>query len=206
MLTLNFETKEEWLKARKGRITGTGLGDITPKVRGEGKKIGFYQLAADKLTIEEEGDIDESDMERGTRLEPEALEVFAKKIGKKVDTGLKLWVRSDEQSLAVSPDGTIGKKAAVDTKCLGSARHLEAFVTQRLPSDYEMQKLEYFIVNDDLETLYFAFYDPRFISEKLKFFVLEFHRKDLEEDIKKYTEIAKQELKLIEALVAEFTF
>ena len=36
-----------------------------------------------------------------------------------------------------------------------------------VPDDYKPQVLQYFIVNSDLETVYFSFYDDRFYSDKL---------------------------------------
>ena len=50
MRTLTFETKEAWAEARRGKITGTRLKDIIVK-RGTGKKIGFYELIAERLGI-----------------------------------------------------------------------------------------------------------------------------------------------------------
>jgi hypothetical protein len=48
-------------------------------------------------------------MDRGKRLEDEAIERFAKETGKKVNTDLVLWMRDDDENIAVSPDGSIGK-------------------------------------------------------------------------------------------------
>ena len=77
----SFETKEDWLIARRGKITGSALKDIIVK-RGTGKKIGFYKLIAERLAIPD--GTEESAMDRGTRLEIEALERFEKETGKTV--------------------------------------------------------------------------------------------------------------------------
>src|SRR3990167_5082243 len=103
MKTFNFETREEWLAARRGKITGSRLKDLITK-RGTGRKIGFYELIAEKLGIPAD---DESAMDRGARLETEAIEQFVKETGKKVDTSLVIWTRDDDENIAISPDGFI---------------------------------------------------------------------------------------------------
>lgn len=200
MQTLKFEDKESWLAARRGKITGSRLKDIVMK-RGTGKKIGFYELIAERLGIPAD---DESPMERGSRLEPEAIARFEKETGKKVNTDLVIWTRDDEESIALSPDGFIGKTEAVECKCLSSAKHIEAYLTQEIPSDYEFQVFQYFIVNDKLKTLYFCFYDPRILVKD--FFYIEVKRADIEADIKDYLEYQRNVLKEVEEAVNKLTF
>ena len=204
MKTLSFETKEEWLDARRGKITGSKLKDIVVK-RGTGKKIGFYQLIADRLGIPAD---DENPMERGIRLESEALQTFAKETGKKIDTSLVIWTREDNEDIAYSPDAfTLHKKIpteCVETKCLASARHIEALLTQQIPDEYEFQKLQAFIVNDDLQTLYFVFYDPRLLARP--FFYLTIKRSELQAEIDQYLAYERDVLAEIDKIVLELTF
>lgn len=163
MLVQQFEDRDQWLAARLCRITGSRLKDIVVK-RGTGKKIGFYELIAERIGLPADG---ENPMDRGTRLESEAVERFELMTGKKVDTSLVIWTREDNPNIAVSPDAFVvpgeGKKIteAVETKCLASARHIEAVLTNEIPGEYKEQSLQYFIVNDDLQKLHFCFYDPR---------------------------------------------
>lgn len=207
MKILTYEDKAQWLTARLGKITGTRLKDIVVK-RGTGKKLGYYELIAERLSVSEE-DFDgyipnETPMDRGTRLQKIALEEFSKQTGKKIDDKLVLWVRDDNESIAISPDGTvIGEEAAIETKCLASARHVEAYLTQAVPDEYEFQKLQYFIVNEKLQTLYFAFYDPRIPA--IQFFFLKIERKEIEEDIKTYLEYQRTVLKEVEEIVLKLS-
>ena len=203
MKTTTYTDREEWLQARKGKITGSRLADIIVK-RGTGKKIGFYELIAERLSTDPEGlAFDETPMERGTRLEPEAMACFVEATGKKVDTSLVMWSRDDNDSIAVSPDGFIGKLEAVETKCLSSAKHLKAFLTQQVPEDYEEQVTQYFIVNDQLRTLWLAFYDPRI--PLLDFFFLEVKRADIEDDIEDYLEQERNVIAEVDKIVLEIT-
>lgn len=195
MKILKFKNREEWLAGRIGKITGSRLKDIIVK-RGNGKKLGYYELIAERLAIAPDG---ENPMDRGTRLESEAMDMFIKETKKKVDTSLVIWAREDNGSIAISPDGFIGKKEAVEVKCLSSARHIEAWLTQVVPDEYEMQAIQYFIVNDDLETLYLAFYDPRLPCKV--FFYLTIKRKDLQEKIAEYLDYQRKTLAEIDEIV-----
>lgn len=200
MKTLKFEDRESWMAARRGKITGSKLKDIVVK-RGTGKKIGFYELIAERLGIPSDG---ENAMERGTRLEPEALAMFEKEYGKKVDTSLIIWTRDDNESIAVSPDGFMAKETeAVDAKCLSSARHIEAWLTQQIPDEYEFQKIQYFIVNDKLKKLHFAFYDPRLLAKP--FFIITVDRKDIQADVDIYLKYEHDTLAEIDGIVNNLT-
>ncbi len=193
-----FNKEEEWLEARRGKITGTRLKDLVTK--GSTRKIGFYEIIAERIAIPAS---DENVMDRGKRLEDEALELFAKRTGKKVKNDLVIWSRDEDENIAISPDGSIGKTEAVECKCLSSARHLEAYITKEIPSEYWYQVLQYFIVNDKLKKVYFLFYDPRL---PIDLFHLEVTRKEVEEEVKQYLELEKQVLTEISKWETELTF
>jgi len=74
MKTVSFEDRDEWLAARKTKITGSRLKDIYG-VRKE-RKQGFWELLAERLEV---GD-DQSDnpMQRGSDLESDAIKMFEK--------------------------------------------------------------------------------------------------------------------------------
>lgn len=200
MKITHFDSNEDWLAARVGKITGSSLKDIVVK-RGTGKKIGFFQLIADRIALPADG---EDAMARGHRLEPEAIARFEAVTKKKVDTSLVMWTRSDNENIAVSPDGFIGKHEAVEVKALSSARHLEAVITNTIPDEYEMQVIQYFAVNDELKKLYFVLYDPRL---KVKdFHVIEVTRKQVQEQVKAMLEYQEQTLKEIDKIVKSLSF
>ena len=179
MKITKYDNEESWLEGRIGKITGTRAGNLILK-SGKGKKIGYYETLAERVAIPPN---EENAMDRGKRLEDFAIERFTKETGKKVDNDLQIWCREDDESIAVSPDGMIGKTEAVEVKCLNSARHCEAYLTNKIPSDYNEQVLQYFVVNDKLKKVYFVFYDPRMPKD---FFYFEINREEKE------TEIAEQ--------------
>lgn len=200
MKVLKFTDEQDWLDARRGRITGTRLGSLLSK-RDKKPLKGFYEIIAERVAVPHDG---ENVMDRGKRLEDEALERFAKETGKKVSADLVLWCRDDDENIALSPDGVIGKTEAVEAKCLNSAGHIEAWLTKQVPNEYEHQVLQYFIVNDKLKKLYFVFYDPRL--PKIDFFFLEISRKDMEEKINEYLTMEKDVLAQIAAIESQITF
>lgn len=200
MQTLKFENREDWMLARRGKITGSRLKDLIVK-RGTGKKKGFYELIAERVAVESNG---ENPMDRGQRLEDIAIAKFTEMTGKEVDTTLVLWMREDDDNIAVSPDGVISKTEACEVKCLNSASHIEALLTHDVPSEYQDQALQYFIVNDDLDTLFFIFYDPRMTVKDLFWLVLT--REELKEKIGEYYVYQKDVLAEVEKIVSELTF
>lgn len=194
-----FSNEEEWLEARLGKITGTRLKDLVSK-RGDGKKIGYYELIAERIAIPPSS---ENAMDRGKRLEDYAIERFIKETGIDVSNELVMWTREDDENIAVSPDGSIGRKGAVECKCLSSARHIEAWLTKKIPSEYQHQKVQYFIVNDELEKLYWVFYDPRMPKD---FFYFVVTREEVQAEIDEYLALERQVLAEIAEIEKELTF
>lgn len=211
MKTTLYENRDEWLFGRRGKITGSRLKDIVVK-RGTGKKIGYYELIAERLGVPAD---QENMMERGSRLEADAIERFVEETKVKVDTSLVIWTRDDNESIAISPDGFIGDKEAVEAKCLSSARHIEAFLTKEIPDEYRMQAIQYFIVNDELETLHVVFFDPRFAmfvdpdtskKNKIDYFVLDVKRVEVEKEVAEYLEYQRNVIKEVNDIVNQLTF
>lgn len=200
MKTLKFETREEWLEARRGKITGSRLKDIVVK-RGTAKKIGFYELIAERLGIAADS---ENPMDRGTRLESEAMEKYVEVTGEKIDTSLVIWTRDEDESIAISPDGFKGKTKAVEVKCLASARHIEAYLTKQIPDEYEFQKLQYFIVNDKLKECDWVFYDPRLLA--MPFFTIRVTREEVQDQVDQYLDYQRGILLEVNEIVNQLTF
>ena len=193
---------QEWLDYRKGKISGTMISALYSK-RGN-RKIGFYELIAERLAIDPD---DENRMDRGLRLEDEAIEKFTEKTGKKVER-VGICAHDKYPSIINSPDGLIkdGKfyTEAVEVKCLSSPRHLQALVENKVPDEYEAQKLQYFIVNPKLNTLYFVFYDDRVRSNPLH--IIEIHRKDLNDLPEKFLQFQLEQLKEVNKIIEELAF
>lgn len=191
MKITKFKDREEWLLARRGKITGSKVKDILVK-RGNGEKVGYYQLIADKLAVLSDGLEDVSDMERGNTLEENAIKEFVRESGKSVNTDLVIFEHSTIDNIALSPDGYIEEngeiKEMVEIKCLSSARHIEALIKKEIPKEYKEQIQWYFIVNEDLDRVYMCFYDPRMTVHE--FFYIVVNRSDYEDGELEYLETA----------------
>lgn len=203
MKLLRFNNREDWLDARKGKIMGTKAGSLLSK-RDQKPLKGYYELIAERVAIPHDG---ENVMDRGLRLEEEALDKFQKQTGKKVekatDDNLMVCVREDFPDIGYSPDGLIGKTEDVEVKCLNSAAHIEAYLTKGIPSEYRSQIIQGFVVNDKLKTRYMVFYDPRM---PVDMFFLTLDRKDFKEEIEEYLELEKSVLEEVERITNDLTF
>lgn len=168
------------------------------------KKLEYYQILADQVAVArdeetfDDGSSYGNPMDRGTGLEDVAAKLFADQFDKRIfEVGCCI---ADEDARVInSPDrliipdklkgnaisdlvakvneGKLKITESVEVKCLGSAKHLMAFFERKVPEDYWTQKVQYFAVNKDLQTLYWVFYDPRI--PMLPMFVLVIQREDL---------------------------
>lgn len=197
------QNSQEWLDARKGKITGSKAGDVITK-RGNGVKIGVYKLIAERMGIDDDGG---SPMERGHALEEEAIRLFSEQYGKPVHR-VGFCISDEDPDIANSPDGMImeGDKytEGIDAKCLNAANHLKAWFEQEVPSDYEEQVLQYFIVNPDCQLVHVVFYDPRVTAKSL--FWLTTKREDVLEEIEASKAYQLKVLADVRAKVESLTF
>jgi len=148
----------------------------TPKARQEA----IFEVIAQRLTVGVESEY-ENPMDRGNRLEPDAIAMFELETGKKVET--VGFCEDDNPQIANSPDGLIGKDEAIEVKCMGGKNHVKMWLTNEIPTDYKWQVRQYFVVNDKLKTLYFVGYNPDIPTHHTH--IIEVARKDIEADIKK---------------------
>lgn len=201
MQILNLEQKSnEWLNARLGKVTGTGLKKIvgTKTTRDEY----FYELLAQRLSCEPHDD--ENAMERGDRLEEEARQEFERVYKKKVER-IGFILSDENQNIACSPDGLIKNKGvyneALEIKCLSSKNYLKAVIENQIPKDYYAQVVNYFIVNDDLKKLYFFLYDPR--VQIKPYHTIEVLKEEIKDDIINYKQQALETLNRVESTIQE---
>ena len=137
-------------------------------------------------------------------MESVALEFFEAHTGKIVDQ-VGFVSRDDNPYIASSPDGLIknGNKytEAVEVKCPSTAVYLEGWLEDKIPKDYEPQAIQYFIVNDDLEKLYFITFDPRVTIHPMH--IIEMHRSEVEQKIAEYKLLQEVMLAKVESTLNE---
>lgn len=196
----NIEQRtDEWHHLRKGKITGTTLKSIlgTPKARQDA----LYEIVAERLTVGVDSEVDyENPMDRGVRLEPDALSAFELERGLQVDR-IGFAEDSNNSLIANSPDGLIGEDQAIEAKCMGGKNHVKVWLTNEVPDEYEWQVVQYFVVNEKLKKLYFVSYNPDIPVHPLH--IIEVNREEIEEDIKRARVAQEVFLSEVEAILKE---
>jgi len=213
--------REAWLDLRRGLITGTKARGIRPLIRGADRTpMGFWSLLAEKVSIASDG---EPDMDRGQRLEKDAVEQIAKKYKLDVDDDPGMWVSSDSPEIGLSPDAA--EKAsrptwAIEAKALATKNHLKFIFKDKLahkekdyrainsvPNEgttcFKEQVIQYFVVNERLKMLYFGLYDDRVAFDKYILHVIKIEREDIKDEIKEQKEVQLNALKEINLLIKE---
>lgn len=182
---------EDWKALRLGKITGTKLGKLYKQNKSgdlTGHKIGFYEIIAERMATPDEDGLG-SNIERGTRLESEAIDEAEKKLGMTFTRG-NVWKLDDGQ--ITSPDGyTEDMTEAIEVKCLASSRHIMAIATSTPPEEYMAEYMSYFIVNPKLERLHVCLYDPRFPTESTRLAIMTLTRVEFEDDIANWRAVAQ---------------
>lgn len=159
-------------------------------------------------------------MARGHILEYEALAMFTEVTGKNIHPACAVWEREDNSSIYISPDGVVIEEAelekditlitsheAVEVKCLDNAETIKAFLTGRYPSEYRAQIIKYFVVNAELEKLYFVLYTDTIPGLDLQIF--EITRAEIADNITEAMAFEDELMKLIDrdaARIAELAF
>lgn len=187
----------EWHQIRKGKITGTQLKDImgTPAKRQDA----IYEIIAERLTVGVEAEESyENAMDRGIRLEPDAISAFELETGLLVET-IGFCEDDTNPMIANSPDGLIGETEAVEAKCMGGKNHVKMWLKNEVPDEYKWQVVQYFIVNDKLEKLYFIGYNPDITVHPLH--IIEVKRNEIQDSIEKAAVGQKQFLVEVEDII-----
>lgn len=151
-----------------------------------------------------------SAMLRGQILEEEARDLISEKLGKKIIPG-RVWQSEENEYMICSPDGEIvddtGKVSeAVEIKCLDSWKVVKAYYEKHPPLDYEAQIIQYFLVNENLQKLYFCIYSDVFTNPDLGLQIFELKREDYREKIELTGRVQNATLGLVEREVQKLMF
>lgn len=168
---------DEWHHLRKGKVTGTTLKALMSS-RKDTREDAIYEIVAERLMVGVQSE--ENAMDRGTRLEPEAIAMFELETGKEV-TIMGMCEDDEQPNIANSPDGLIGDTEAIEVKCMGGKNHVKMWLTNQVPDEYEWQVVQYFVVNEKLEKLYFVAYNPDIPVHMLH--IIEVGRDEIQEKI-----------------------
>jgi len=178
----------------------------------------IYKLIAEKIAkpINENDYSDRLDgqrfsmMARGEILEEEALQRVSYELGKEFTKG-RVWVSDFNDEIYCSPDGELeiegAVKEAVETKCLDSWRVVKAFYEQQPPDEYRQQIVQYFLVNEKLETLYFCLYSDVFAAAPaMELQIFPIKRKEVEKEVEIAKRLEENVLEIVNREVDKFIF
>ena len=194
----------EWHAVRAGVITGTGLKNACKKDATDY----IYELIAETVAPTEEQWANAA-MERGTELEPLAIEAYEAETGELTEE-VGFCLHEEYDWLGLSPDRLIKRKGkyvkGVEVKCPASKTQLKYIAEGGIPTEYRHQVLMYFIVCDTLKELDFVTYDPRIAIDRLRLNIVNVTRKELQPQIDSTMEILAEFRKEWELINDKLTF
>lgn len=169
LITLDCEQgTEEWLVARLGIPTATGVSNI---VTPTGKKSSSWTAYLAELIAENiEGLGDDSfksgDMQRGNQLEPKARMAYEFETGNDVIQVGGVY-RNADKDMMISPDGLIPeKRKGLEIKCPKMKTHIKYLLEGGVPSEYVIQ-VQVALWVTGYETWDFVSYCPEYQKQTL---------------------------------------
>lgn len=168
LITLNCEQgTEEWLTARLGIPTATGISNI---VTPNGKKSASYNAYLAELVAESIEGLSETfksdSMERGNRLEPQARMAYEFETGNDVIQVGGVYLNADKD-LMISPDGLMPQlKKGLEIKCPKMKTHIKYLLEGGVPTEYIIQVQSALWVTG-YETWDFVSYCPEYEKQTL---------------------------------------
>lgn len=174
LITLDCEQgSEEWLAARLGIPTATGIKNIV--TQSGLKSSGWVSYLAELIAESIEGGSDgfkSNDMQRGNELEPRARMAYEFETGNDVVQVGGVYLNTDKD-LMVSPDGLIPHlKKGVEIKCPKMKTHIKYLLEGGVPVEYVIQVQAALWVTG-YETWDFISYCPEYQKQPLYIYTAE---------------------------------
>ena len=174
LITLDCEQgSEEWLSARLGIPTATGIKNIVTQ-SGQ-KSSGWVSYLAELIAESIEGGSDgfkSNDMQRGNELEPRARMAYEFETGNDVVQVGGVYLNADKD-LMVSPDGLIPSLTkGLEIKCPKMKTHIKYLLEGGVPVEYVIQVQAALWVTG-YETWDFISYCPEYQKQPLYVYTAE---------------------------------
>lgn len=166
---------EEWHYLKTAKIGGTRAKSVQVK-KSITEAVIFDEVMSERNTFfnYEEGFTSEA-MQRGIDLEPLAIEEVTKETGVIFkDAG---WIGRNNYH-GHSPDGiSLCEKIGLEIKCPSAKVHNSYVRENKIPLDYVWQIVNFFAMDESIERLYFASFNPDYLLMPL--FLLEVTRESI---------------------------
>lgn len=178
-----YQGSQEWLNAKLGKIGGSKL----KKVFAANNLDLIDELLAEVGSGLQEEVFFNSAMKRGVEIEPIARDLFSEIHDIEIDE-IGLCVSDEFPNNVCSPDGfSEDRKIGIEIKCPSTKKHVQYIRQGGVPNDYKYQVLNYFLINEKCEKVYFISYDDRYRPKP--YFEVLVNRCDVEHEL---TEIRTQ--------------
>ncbi len=167
-----LQRSSEWFAVRIGRITASRMGDMMAKTKtgwGASRKNYRTELVYERLTGEAWPQRQPTEaMQRGTDLEAEARERYAKRVnfldGLTVEE-VGFCLHPTMPFSGASPDGVVGAEGLLEIKCPNLATHLDT-IERGSVLDYMLQ-CQWQMACTGRQWVDFCSYDPRWALQPL---------------------------------------
>ena len=166
-----IQRSDAWHEIRLGKATASRIADIIAKTKsGYSTSRDNYmaQLVCERLTGQKGESFTNAAMQHGTDTEPlarSAYEAFADVMVEEVG-----FVQHPKIEMAgASPDGLVGLFGMLEIKCPNTATHIEALLTETVPTKYITQ-MQWQMACAQRQWCDYVSYDPR-IRADLQLFV-----------------------------------
>jgi putative phage-type endonuclease len=162
---------EEWFAARLGKVTASRVADVIAKTKsGYSTSRDNYmaQLVCERLTGKQGESFTNSAMQWGTETEPLARSAYEASTDIMVEE-LGFVLHPKIEMAGASPDGLVGLFGMLEIKCPNTATHIEALLTETVPTKYITQ-MQWQMACAQRQWCDYVSYDPR-IRVDLQLFV-----------------------------------
>ena len=165
------QRSDAWFLARLGKVTASRVADVIAKTKsGYSTSRDNYmaQLVCERLTGKQGESFTNSAMQWGTETEPLARSAYEASTDIMVEEiGFVLHPKIEQAG--ASPDGLVGLFGMLEIKCPNTATHIEALLTETVPTKYITQ-MQWQMACAQRQWCDFVSFDPR-IRQDLQLFV-----------------------------------
>jgi putative phage-type endonuclease len=165
------QRSEEWFAARLGKVTASRVADVIAKTKsGYSTSRDNYmaQLVCERLTGKQGESFTNAAMQWGTETEPLARSAYEAYADLMVEE-LGFVLHPKIEQAGASPDGLVGLFGMLEIKCPNTATHIEALLTETVPTKYITQ-MQWQMACAQRQWCDYVSYDPR-IRQDLQLFV-----------------------------------
>ena len=199
---------DSWFTARLGKVTASRVADLMAKTKtGYSASRDNYmaQLVCERLTQTKGDSFTNSAMEWGTTQEPFARAAYEAKTGEMVEE-VGFVPHPKIEWAGASPDGLVGLFGLVEIKCPNTATMIDALLTGKVPSKYNVQ-MQFQMTCTERDWCDYVVFDSR-MPAKAQLFIKRVERdnvfiKEMEAEIVNFLAEVNVQIQQLNAIIGE---